>query len=137
MRTAMTKRVSASAAALDPPRSPLGRAAGLPHAGVTLVELLVTIAIVGLLAGGGGRAVRRAPEPSEAERLLAAVSDARRTALRERRPVTIEIRLDGSARAATALPDGRVIADGAVRRQLGIDMLTGVVVGPEQGAHAR
>lgn len=112
--------------ALGTRQSALGGVAGARRRGVTLVELLVAIVIVGLLAGVVGLAVRRAPQPSEAERLATDVADARRTALRDGRPATIEIRLDGAPHAVTALPDGGVIADRVVRQRLGIDRLTGI-----------
>ena len=97
----------------------------------------MAIAIVGLLAGVVGLAARGVPEPSEAERVAAVVADARRSALREKRPATIEIRLGDAPHAVTALPDGRVVADRAVRERLGLDGLTGVVLGPEEGARVR
>jgi prepilin-type N-terminal cleavage/methylation domain-containing protein len=96
--------------------------------GVTLVELLVAVVIVGLLAGVAGLAVRRAPEPSDDDRLVAAIAAARRTALREGRQETIELRLDGEPHAVTALPDGSVITDEATHGRLGIDRLTGTVM---------
>lgn len=105
--------------------------------GVTLLELLVAVVIVGLLAGVVGLAVRRLPEPSEAERLAALVVDARRTALRAGRPETIVLRLDGAAHAVTALPNGEVVADAAVRERLGIERLAGVIPGAGESAGAR
>lgn len=112
-------------------------ATGRRRAGVTLVELLVAIVIVGLLAGVVGLAARRAPEPSEAERLATAVANARRTSLRDGRPATIEIRLGGARHAVTALPDGGVIADKVVRERLGIDRVTGIVLRTEESTRAR
>ena len=123
--------------ALGPRPSALGESSAIRRGGVTLVELLVAIAIVGLLAGVVGLAARRAPQPGEAERLATFVADARRTALRNGRPATIEIRLDGAPHAITALPDGGMIADRVVRKRLGIDRLTGVVLPTDESARAR
>ena len=86
-------------------------ATGRRRAGVTLVELLVAIVIVGLLAGVVGLAARRAPQPDEAERLAAAVASARRTALQTGHPVTIELHIDGDVHAITARPDGGACLD--------------------------
>ena len=123
--------------ALGPRLSALGGAAGARRGGITLVELLVAIVVVGLLAGVTGLAVRHAPEPSEAERLVTTVAGARRTAAREQRSATIELRLDGALHAVTALPDGGVVADPIVRERLGIDRLTGVALASEAAARAR
>jgi prepilin-type N-terminal cleavage/methylation domain-containing protein len=122
--------------ALGPRPSALGEPADARRRGVTLVELLVAIVIVGLLAGVAGVAVRRAPAPSETDRLLAAVAGARRAAVRDRRAATIEIRLGGAPYAVTALPDGGVIADRVVREQLGIDRLTGVALPADESTRA-
>lgn len=109
---------------------PLITRSGVTRSGVTLVELLVAIAIVGFLAGVVGVAARHAPEPSAADRLVAALAHTRRTAIREGRAVSVEVRiegdLDGEPHAVTALPDGQVIADATLRTKLGLDRLTGV-----------
>jgi prepilin-type N-terminal cleavage/methylation domain-containing protein len=87
--------------------------------GVTLVELVVVLAVCGILAGVVGLAMRAArPVADTPEQRLAA---ARREALRTGRPVTAVWTIDGKAAQATARPDGSTIADPA----LGVDRLTG------------
>ena len=49
------------------------------------------------------------------------IAEARRTAITERWPVTIDVIRDGKVFAVTALPDGGVVADAA----LGVDRFTG------------
>lgn len=85
--------------------------------GLTLVELIAAIAILGLMAGIAGVAYRGAEPVSAPDEFTAAVSAARREAVRLRTPVTISIRADGQLRDATALPDGSVVIDaaGAIR----------------------
>jgi len=80
--------------------------------GVTLIELLVTLAILGLVAGVTGLSLGAAPVPAvplDARR--AHIADARDSALRTGHPVTVIIADDGMISYATALPDGRVLAD--------------------------
>ena len=101
-----------------------------------MIELMVVIAIMGVMAAIVGFALVQPGAPPRANSLSAAVhdiADARRTAIRSGAPVTIAVSVDArpgvsgigsSARTvlrATALPDGSVIADTA----LGIDRLTG------------
>jgi prepilin-type N-terminal cleavage/methylation domain-containing protein len=89
--------------------------------GVTLVELMVVLVVLGVMAGVAGLAARSLERADpEAER-AAAVADARRRALAERRPVELVVPGDSGALRLTAFPDGSVRADGA----LGLDPLTG------------
>lgn len=87
--------------------------------GVTLIELIVVLAVLGILAGlttVGFRAER------PVERSLAArIAAARRDAVQTGRPVSFVLDDSGSPHAIRALPDGRVLAD----VDLGVDMTTG------------
>ena len=94
--------------------------------GITLVELTVTLALLGLLAGVVGLALHTAARvpaidasaiDASAARLLAA----RDSAVRFGVSVTVALTVDGHAHVATALPDGRVVADSA----FAIDGLSG------------
>lgn len=91
------------------------------HRGVTLIELVVALALLGIMSGVVGlsiRTARRVPTPNVA---LLAAARARDSALRLGRPVTIVIARDSQSFDVTALPDGRVIA----AKKLAIDPLTG------------
>jgi len=91
--------------------------------GVTLVELIVVLAIVGLMAGVTTLAFRRADMTPRVAPWVSAIAAARRTAVDSDRTVSLTVRVGDNMYAATALPDGSVVADAA----LGIDRLTGEV----------
>lgn len=101
------------------------------RSGVTMIELLVVLAILGVLGGVVGLAVRNAAPvvPNSLEGAQALVSAARREAIHEGRTVTLTVRLrsERSKRVTThevvALPDGSVIADST----LAIARLSGTV----------
>lgn len=94
--------------------------------GVTLVELVVTLLILGVIGGVAGvqlaRVGRVVPDPP-----YAALANARRRALAEGRAVTSLVSVDGRWALVTALPDGRLLADSAT----GLDMLSGQVARPD------
>lgn len=91
------------------------------HRGVTLVELVVVLALLGIMSGVVGLSLRSArPVPTQNVALLAAAR-ARDLALRLGRSVTIVIARDSQSFDVTALPDGRVVA----AKSLTIDPLTG------------
>lgn len=96
-------------------RLPAGRA------GITLVELVVALAILGVAAAVTGLAVRAMPEPAAAERRDGQIATARRRALSQRHPVAVTLADSGLLLRAVAFPDGRVVADPALE----VDPLTG------------
>jgi prepilin-type N-terminal cleavage/methylation domain-containing protein len=91
--------------------------------GVTLVELMVTLALIGLLAGVVGLTLHTARHAPSIDAATARLVAARDSALRFGVPVTITLTVDGHSHVATALPDGRVIADSA----FAIDAMSGTV----------
>jgi prepilin-type N-terminal cleavage/methylation domain-containing protein len=91
--------------------------------GVTLIELIVVLAIVAIMAGVTTLAFRRADMTPTVEPWVSAVAAARRTAVDSGRTVSLTVRVGDKVYAATALPDGSVVADAA----LGVDRLTGEV----------
>jgi prepilin-type N-terminal cleavage/methylation domain-containing protein len=91
--------------------------------GVTLIELIVVLAIVSIMAGVTTLAFRRADLTPTVEPWVSAVAAARRTAVDSDRTVSLTVRVGDKVYAATALPDGSVVADPA----LGVDRLTGEV----------
>jgi type II secretory pathway pseudopilin PulG len=79
--------------------------------GITLVELIVVLAVVGLILGVGGLALASLKVPRESQDI---------TALRRARAEAIRtgIRTTGDAQRTLFLPDGRAIGPG-------LDPLTG------------
>jgi prepilin-type N-terminal cleavage/methylation domain-containing protein len=91
--------------------------------GVTLIELIVVLAIIAVMAGVTTLAFRRADLTPTVEPWVSAVAAARRTAVDSDRTVSLTVRVGDKMYAATALPDGSVVADAA----LGVDRVTGEV----------
>jgi prepilin-type N-terminal cleavage/methylation domain-containing protein len=89
--------------------------------GVTLVELLVVIVLMGLLAGVVGLTMNSTPGTVALDPVTASVMAARDSALRTGHPVTIHITTERDVHHATAFPDGRVLTDAP----LDIDALSG------------
>jgi prepilin-type N-terminal cleavage/methylation domain-containing protein len=89
---------------------------------VTLLELLVALAILGVMGSVVGIAVREAapPPPESLEVALADIAAARQRAIRRGELVTlsVRVRLPGTERTrlrqVAALPDGSVVADPAL-----------------------
>lgn len=97
--------------------------------GVTLVELLVVIVLLGIIAGVSVLGFARASTPArddKRDRVLGPLAAARRNALRMGRPVTITIDDSSAVLSATALPDGSVVADAGIQRLVAWDRLSGV-----------
>lgn len=93
------------------------------RAGVTMVELIVALAVLAVLTGVVGVAMRNAPSEQVLPDWHVNAAVARDSAVRSGRTVTLIVRRDGTPYAVTALPDGRVIADPS----LGIDPLSGMM----------
>lgn len=89
--------------------------------GVTLVELLVTIAVLGVLCAVATLAVRRIdrPNPDDPRTMLA---NGIRSVLQTGKPASLHFVIDGVAANATILPDGSVVADSALL----VERLTGI-----------
>lgn len=79
--------------------------------GVTLIELLVTLGLLGTMAGVVGLAISGATREPDVSEPTAHLTAARREALRSGKPISISLVLDGRTYAATALPDGSVRGD--------------------------
>jgi len=89
--------------------------------GVTLVELLVVLALLGILSGVVGLTLRSAQPPATADPVRAAVALARDSSIRSGHAVSIVLATDSQPYDVTALPDGRIIGD----KRLATDTLTG------------
>jgi prepilin-type N-terminal cleavage/methylation domain-containing protein len=91
------------------------------RAGFTLVELMVVLAVLGIMAGVAGLAARSLDDTGPEVERAAAIAGARRRALETRRPVPLTVDTGGGAARLVALPDGSIHGDTA----LGLDVLTG------------
>jgi prepilin-type N-terminal cleavage/methylation domain-containing protein len=90
-------------------------------AGSTLVELLVVLAILGIIVGITGLSFRGEVHRASPNLVESRVSNARREALRSGHSVTVTVMQGELVAVATAHPDGRVVADSGIA----IDLLTG------------
>lgn len=88
--------------------------------GVTLVELVVVLLLLAILAGIAGLTHATARPLREANAQEARLEAARDSATRSGRRVTITLRASGRIVEATALPDGRLIADSALSHQVDV-----------------
>ncbi|HEX2778578.1 MAG TPA: prepilin-type N-terminal cleavage/methylation domain-containing protein [Gemmatimonadaceae bacterium] len=86
------------------------KAAQRSRSGTTVVELLVVLAILGVVAGVTAVAIHT-PRPAAAGGAAATLVDARECAVRTGRTVTVIVADSADVRAATAYPDGRLIVD--------------------------
>ncbi|HET7188381.1 MAG TPA: prepilin-type N-terminal cleavage/methylation domain-containing protein [Gemmatimonadaceae bacterium] len=90
------------------------------RAGVTLIELIVVIALLGLIAGMttvSMRADSGVHSPSLAQR----IASARRDAIRTGQPTELAITDSVGTHVLRALPDGRVLGEPST----GVDVTTG------------
>jgi prepilin-type N-terminal cleavage/methylation domain-containing protein len=96
------------------------------RAGVTLVELIIVLGILGLLAGVTALALGSAHPIRAVTATDATIASTRRAAIDAGRPVTVAIQGDSAPRDLTAFPDGSVIADPGLH----VDRVTGAPVTP-------
>ncbi|HXT18858.1 MAG TPA: hypothetical protein VN706_24750 [Gemmatimonadaceae bacterium] len=84
-----------------------------------MVELLITIVLVGILASVATLAVRRYTPPPNAPATV--LADSLPMVVRTGRALTVQFTVGGSVAMATLNPDGSVVADSALH----VDRLTG------------
>lgn len=89
--------------------------------GVTLIELTVALALLGIVGGVVGLTLQTARGAPAIAPAVARIAAARREALRTGIAVTIDLTVEDAPASATALPDGSVVADDILQ----IDRLTG------------
>lgn len=92
------------------------------RSGMTLIEVLVTMTLIGLTASIATLAVRRVdePRPDDPMRMIA---DSLRVAVATGRPITLHLVVNGVHALATIHPDGSIVADTTVP----LDRLSGVL----------
>lgn len=88
--------------------------------GTTLIELVVSVALLGLIASIATLAARRIPRPDPTAPATI-VADSLESVLSSGRPMTLQFFVDGRPVLATLEPDGSVLADSVLR----IDRFTG------------
>ena len=93
------------------------------RAGATLLELILVLAILGFMAGIVGLAAPQAITLVKADSAVASAMELRALAIRSGHAVMGDVSMRSGIVAVTAYPDGRVLADGALR----IDPLSGRV----------
>jgi prepilin-type N-terminal cleavage/methylation domain-containing protein len=88
--------------------------------GNTLVEMLITLALLGIIASVATLAIRRIipPSPSDPTTIIADSIDA---VFKSGSPTTLRFMIRGRPAAATLNPDGSIVADSALH----IDRFTG------------
>jgi prepilin-type N-terminal cleavage/methylation domain-containing protein len=79
--------------------------------GFTLIELIVVIAIVGIIASVVGLTIKTAVPVPGADDVVVQMNAARTEAIRSRRPVSVTLHVDRVPRLMTAMPDGRIVTD--------------------------
>lgn len=89
--------------------------------GNTLLELVLVLAILGVVAGVTGLAFQTRLDRPVVEPSLARLAEARRGAIESGRAVTVVLLRDGDVLVATAHADGSIVADSS----LGVDRLSG------------
>lgn len=94
----------------------------MTRTGSTLIEMIVTLAVMAVVASVVVLAARPTTSTIEAEH-RAIIEDAARRALRLREPVTVEVMIDGRRAVTTIFPDGSAVGDSA----LGLDRLSGAL----------
>ena len=86
------------------------------HKGHTLTELVVTLAILGILFGIIAVSVRARPSPNEEKSFASIAAEARRHAIRSGHSVTV--RDSSSGRELTAFADGRVVTSAKLMAEM-------------------
>lgn len=106
-----------------------GRSFRRCRSGVTLVELLVVVVLLGLMAGLAGVAITRRSATSGAEaraqQIISQLAAARRAALRSGGAVSITVVDSAGVGSATALPDGSLVSDSLLGAIVPWDRLSG------------
>lgn len=92
----------------------------VPRSGVTLIELIVTLVLLGIIAGVTVLAIRRI-DPPRADDPRTIFADTLRAVLASGRSAVVEIRTDSGPAFGTVRADGSVVADSV----LDIDRLSG------------
>jgi prepilin-type N-terminal cleavage/methylation domain-containing protein len=91
-----------------------------PRRGTTLIEMLVTVVLIGILASVATPALRRVAMPPVSD-AFTAIAESLDVAIASGRTITLPLSVESRPAFATVGPDGSVVADSALH----IDRLTG------------
>lgn len=105
---------------------------GCVRAGVSLLEVIVTLAVLGVLTTVVGLSWQRQNTPTATASAASAVATARRQALDTGTSVTVNVELNGAVHVVTVTPDGRIRGGDA----LGFDALAGRLVQQDRDTEA-
>jgi prepilin-type N-terminal cleavage/methylation domain-containing protein len=98
--------------------------------GGTLVEMLITMVLLGVIASVATLAIRRVTLPSPSDPMTI-IADTMNGVIQSGRPATLQFIINGRPAIATLNPDGSVFADTALH----VDRFTGEVRGRSGNAH--
>jgi prepilin-type N-terminal cleavage/methylation domain-containing protein len=98
--------------------------------GSTLIEMLVALALLGILASVTTLAIRRMAQPAPDDPMTI-IADTINAVIRSGRPTTLQFIVNGRPALATLNPDGSIVADTVLH----IDRFTGQFAG--RGSNAR
>jgi prepilin-type N-terminal cleavage/methylation domain-containing protein len=92
----------------------------MTNRGSTLIEMLVTLALLGIFASVATLAIRRMTPPAPDDPMTI-ISDTINAVMKSGRPATLQFMVNDHPALATLNPDGSIIADTALH----IDRFTG------------
>jgi len=91
-----------------------------PRRGTTLIEMLVSIVLFGIVASVATPALRRAAMPPVND-AFTTIAESLDVAIASGRTITLQLSMDSGLAFATVRPDGSVVADSAIH----VDRFTG------------
>jgi prepilin-type N-terminal cleavage/methylation domain-containing protein len=91
-----------------------------PRRGTTLLEMLISVVLLGILASVATPALRRVTAPPAGD-AFTAIAESLDVAIASGRTITLEVVVESRPAFATVYPDGSVVADSAIH----VDRLTG------------
>jgi prepilin-type N-terminal cleavage/methylation domain-containing protein len=82
--------------------------------GSTLIEMLITMALLGIIASVATLAIRQMTQPASADPMTI-IADSSDAVIKSGQPVTLQFVINGRPVLATLNPDGSIAADSELR----------------------